>query len=175
MTGASGFRVPRGISRRSRVPSLLTLCCVARLARDVDPSGAWAVILADPVPPFGTLAIPVNIQRSGTDPSTYVKSLSSFIIRGGLPYPLTGTIDAVSDLLVDDSEGVRNTDITVAPNTPQFGDRGCETTSSGWRFRGKGGITSVKIKRVASVPEPVAVAVQGKGVVSGCRPRRIFP
>jgi hypothetical protein len=73
------------------------LCCVARLARaDIDPIGAWTVVFADPVPPFGTLSIPVNMHRSGTDLSTYVESLSFGIVLGGIPYPLTGSIDSVS-------------------------------------------------------------------------------
>jgi hypothetical protein len=73
------------------------LCCLARLAwADVDPSGGWTVVFADPVPPFCTLSIPVNMQGSGTELSTYVKSLSSPIVIGGLPYPLTGSIDSVS-------------------------------------------------------------------------------
>jgi len=78
-------------------------------------------------------------------------------------------------LLVDDSESVRYTDITVSPNPPQFGDQGWEVTSSGWRFRGKGGITSVKIKRVASVPGQVSLTVQGKGAVSGVPPAAHLP
>ena len=383
------------------------LCCVARLARaEVDPSGAWTVVFADPVFPFDTLAVQVNVQRSGTDLSAYVENLSDPILSGGRPYRLTGSIDAtsgvfsvsgdagcgllnggrtdsitgtfdpsgntfagtmrfsfaigspifcstVSDavtgtrtsptcgngtvdggescdfspdgpgcctldcttgaapmtgvctlsdahcdglfpatcggacsigrcdgtggcvqtpvkvgtpcraainacdlaeacdgmsltcppdqvvpppdtdgdglndgcdpctdggqvskprltlkrlaplppndrvsltttvslgdptmldpvqhglrLLIDDAEAVRYTDITVAPNPPQFGDRGWEATSSGWRFRGKGAITSVKIKRAASAPGLLTVSVQGRGIVAGVPPEAHLP
>src|SRR5262249_36802619 len=78
-------------------------------------------------------------------------------------------------LLVDDSEGVRYADVTVAPNPPQFDDKGWQATSSGWRFRGKGGITSVKIKRIASAPGQLALTVQGKGVVGGAPPAAHLP
>jgi hypothetical protein len=78
-------------------------------------------------------------------------------------------------LLVDDSEGVRYTDVTVAPNPPQPGDRGWETTSSGWRFRGKGAITSVKIKRIGAVPGQLALSVEGRGVVGGAPPAAHLP
>jgi hypothetical protein len=398
--------MPGGNGFRARGSLLAMLCCVARLARaDVDPSGAWTVVFANPVSPFGTLAVQVNVQRSGTDLSAYVGNLSDPILSGGLPYRLTGSIDAtsgvfsvsgdagcgflnrgmtdaitgtfdpsgntfagtmrfsfaigspilcatVSDavtgtrtsptcgngtvdagescdfspdapgcctldcttgpapmtgvctlsdahcdglfpatcggacsigrcdgaggcvqtpvkvgtlcraainacdlaeacdgasltcppdqvvpppdtdgdglndgcdpctnggqvskprlalkrllpssfddrltlkatlsladlamldpvqhglrLLVDDSEGVRYTDITVSPNS-QLGYQGWEATSSGWRFRGKGGITSVKIKRVASVPGQVSLTVQGKGAVSGVPPAAHLP
>jgi hypothetical protein len=70
---------------------------------------------------------------------------------------------------------VRYTDITVAPNPPQFGDKGWEATSSGWRFRGKGAITSIKIKRAASAPGLLTVSVQGRGIVSGVPPEAHLP
>lgn len=399
MPGKNGFR--------ARGPLLAMLCCVARLARaDVDPSGGWTVLFADPVFPFDTLAVQINVQRSGMDLSAYVRNLSNPIL-GAFPYHLTGSIDpssgsfslsgdgpctvlglggtdsitgtfdptgdtfagtmtisfllgspikclggsgavsgtrtsptcgdgiaqsgepcdfssdaigccsldcsvaspttsfcTLSDLtcgggglfpgfcaggcsvgrcdgagacvqtpraagqecraatsacdiaescdgtsltcppdqvvpppdtdgdglndgcdpctdggqvskprltlkrlaplppddrvsltttvslgdptmldpvqhglrlLVDDSEAVRYTDVTVAPNPPQFGDKGWEATSSGWRFRGKGAITSVKIKRAASAPGLLTVTVQGRGIVSGVPPEAHLP
>ena len=78
-------------------------------------------------------------------------------------------------LLIDDAQGLRYTDLTVPPNPPQFGDKGWEATSSGWKFRGKGRITSVKIKRIASSPGELVLTMRGRDVVFGAPPPANLP
>ena len=78
-------------------------------------------------------------------------------------------------LLIDDAQDLRYADITVAPNPPQMGDKGWETTPSGWRFRGKGAITSVKMKRAASTPGRLALALRGRDIVQGLPPAANLP
>jgi hypothetical protein len=78
-------------------------------------------------------------------------------------------------LLVVDAQGLLYTDLTVPPNPQPFGDQGWQVTSSGWRFRGKGRITSVKIKRTASSPGELMLTMRGKDVVFGVPPQANLP
>src|SRR5262249_40890229 len=80
-----------------------------------------------------------------------------------------GMLDPVQHglrLLIDDAQGLRYTDLTLPPNPQPFGDPGWQATSTGWKFRGKGRITSVKIKRAASAPGELIMAMRGKDIVS---------
>jgi len=89
-----------------------------------------------------------------------------------------GMLDPVQHglrLLIDDAQGLRYTDLTLPPNPQPFGDPGWQATSTGWKFRGKGRITSVKIKRAASAPGELIMAMRGKDIVSGVPPAANLP